>query len=209
MIFCDAGNSVVSIYAANGACKSYEPLAFEQEFKPQGRVYFINVNERLKNYFAKYEQFIDLEPLVEFKTSYQGLGIDRKLACLSVEDAAIIDAGSAITIDIMSSGLHLGGTILPGLGAYRKAYKDISSVLDKELVTKINLSAYPQSTAGAISWGVLHSIISCIKTLACDKSLIFTGGDGSFLASFFDKGIYNKILIYQGFCLVARRLNLK
>ena len=48
--------------------------------------------------------------ILKFETSYEGLGIDR-LACSFQDNCVIVDAGSAITVDIMEEGIHKGGFI--------------------------------------------------------------------------------------------------
>ncbi len=59
----------------------------------------------------------------------QRLGVDRWLALLGgysmgVTDAMIIDAGSAITVDLLKKdGQHLGGAILPGFNTSLERFK--------------------------------------------------------------------------------------
>lgn len=50
------------------------------------------------------------------------MGLDRKIACAGLSDAVIVDAGSAVTVDIMKEGVHQGGIILPGLINLKKIY---------------------------------------------------------------------------------------
>lgn len=82
-----------------------------KNFRPKEKVYYICVNDAIKSALSSKYNFIDLEPYFEFDTIYQGMGIDRVAACCTIEDGMIVDAGSAITIDIMSGGMHLGGFI--------------------------------------------------------------------------------------------------
>ena len=66
----------------------------------------------------------------------QQLGIDRWLALLgaseiSSHDAIIVDAGSAITIDLLSRRRgHLGGAILPGFNCDRARFERLFPALD-------------------------------------------------------------------------------
>lgn len=66
----------------------------------------------------------------------QRLGVDRWLALLggagvTKRDAIIVDAGSAITVDLLrEDGLHLGGAILPGFNTSIRRFKEILSVAD-------------------------------------------------------------------------------
>ncbi len=63
-------------------------------------------------------------------SDYEKLGVDRWLACLAAYSAAqdaccVIDFGSAITVDLVSSdGVHQGGYIAPGAGLCFKSLAD-------------------------------------------------------------------------------------
>lgn len=65
-----------------------------------------------------------------------GMGVDRWLAILGAaaltsKDAMVVDAGSAITIDLLKAdGCHLGGAILPGFNTSLARFKQILSVAD-------------------------------------------------------------------------------
>ena len=66
----------------------------------------------------------------------QRLGVDRWLALLggasvTNQDAIIVDAGSAITVDLLrKDGQHLGGAILPGFNTSITRFREILSVAD-------------------------------------------------------------------------------
>ncbi len=67
---------------------------------------------------------------------YRQLGVDRWLALLgahaiSHHDAIIIDAGSAITIDLLSQRQgHLGGAILPGFRCDPRRFEQLFPAID-------------------------------------------------------------------------------
>ena len=195
MILCNIGNTNAS-FLDNGRfySKSIEDF-LKMTFKE--KVFYINVNERIKEHLNKQKNFINISSYFTLDTAYIGLGIDRIAACYGVKDGIVVDAGSAITIDIMSNNMHLGGTILPGLARYKKAYEEISQRLKYELNTSINLMAYPLCTKDALSYGTVKSIVLCIEDMAMDKKIIFTGGDGAFLSGFFEKSIFDKLLIHR------------
>ncbi|EAH5261677.1 type III pantothenate kinase, partial [Campylobacter coli] len=167
-------------------------------FKSEQKIFYINVNEHIKEHLKARKNFINLEPYFVFDTIYQGLGVDRIAACYTIEDGVVVDAGSAITVDIVSNSIHLGGFILPGIANYRKIYAHISPRLKHEFNTQISLDAFPQKTSDALSYGVFKSIYLLIKDAAQNKKLYFTGGDGQFLANYFDYAIYDKLLIFRG-----------
>ncbi|HEF3570868.1 TPA: type III pantothenate kinase, partial [Campylobacter upsaliensis] len=196
MLLCDIGNSSANFLDDN----KYFTLNIEQflEFKSEQKIYYINVNERLKNYLSTQNHFINLEPYFTFDTIYQGLGVDRIAACYTISDGVVVDAGSAITVDLVSNFIHLGGFILPGIANYKKIYAHISPRLKSEFNTQISFDAFPQKTSDALSYAVFKGIYLLIKDVAKNEKLYFTGGDGQFLANFFDNAIYDKLLIFRG-----------
>lgn len=196
MVLCDIGNSDVKFLQDN----KFSSLSFEEfaAFQSEERVFYISVNHSLKKLVLSKSNFIDIEPYFKFDTIYQGLGVDRIAACYTIADGVVVDAGSAITVDIMSSSMHLGGFILPGIASFRKAYAEISPILKCELNTQIYLDTLPQRTIDAVSYGTFKSIYLLIKDAAYNKNLYFTGGDGRFLERFFDRAIFDKLLVFRG-----------
>ena len=196
MILCDIGNRSVDFYD-DGKIWSMDHLEF-QNYKPKEKIYYISVNGKISKRLEREPNFIDIEAYFDFDTIYQGIGIDRVAACTTVKDGMIVDAGSAITVDIVSNSLHLGGFILPGLGAYEKCFSQISDRLDVRLKPNIDLDALPQKTADALSYGVIKPILMILKDTCKDKTIYFTGGDGKFFSKFFENSIYDRTLIFRG-----------
>lgn len=195
MLLCDIGNSNANFLDDN----KYFTLSIDQflEFKNEQK-FLYQCQWTSQRTFKKSKNFINLEPYFLFDTIYQGLGIDRIAACYTIEDGVVVDAGSAITIDIISNSIHLGGFILPGIANYKKIYSHISPRLKSEFNTQVSLDAFPQKTMDALSYGVFKGIYLLIKDAAQNKKLYFTGGDGQFLANYFDHAIYDKLLIFRG-----------
>jgi type III pantothenate kinase len=162
------------------------------------KFYYINVNEKLKQKLESLENATDLEPYIKIDTAYKGLGIDRTAACRAIDDGVIVDAGSAITVDIMAGGLHLGGYIMPGLFALQKSFATISPRLDMTINPNTPLDLLPQNSLEAISYGAIKPIILMLKESQKDKKLYFTGGDGKFFAKFFNNAIYDSSLVFKG-----------
>ncbi len=196
MVLCDIGNSDVKFLHNN----KFSSLSFEEfeAYQSEERVFYINVNEALKKLASQKANFINIEQYFAFDTIYQGLGIDRIAACYTISDGVVVDAGSAITVDIMSSSMHLGGFIMPGISGFRKAYAEISPRLKCEFNTQIYLDALPQRTIDAVSYATFKSIYLLIKDATHNRNLYFTGGDGRFLERFFEKSIYDKMLVFRG-----------
>ncbi len=130
------------------------------------------------------------------------MGIDRVVACCFCEDAIIVDAGSAITVDIMEGKVHKGGFILLGLQSLINTYSKISKKLKigfkkKSEKNNINLDRIPLSTKDAIQYAIMKSIVLPIIEVSLNKKIIFTGGDGEFLSKYFDNSQYKKDLIFE------------
>ena len=143
-------------------------------------------------------KFVNLEPYFELDTIYEGLGIDRIASCYAIKNGLIIDAGSAITIDVMMNSMHLGGAIIPGISHVLKACEAISPRLKISLNSQVSLDALPQKTADAVSYGVIKPILLLIESMANGSKIYFTGGDGEFLSRFFADSIYDRMLVFRG-----------
>ncbi len=194
MILCDIGNSNVDFYH-DGKIWSQSLEEFK-EYKPKNRVYFISVNDDVtKQLSDKYE---NIEDWFDFDTIYQGMGIDRIAACYTVKSGIVIDAGSAITVDVMSGGLHMGGYILPSINSYEVCYANISRKLEKRINPNVILDALPQKTEDAISYGAIKPMLMMLEHTCRDKTVYFTGGDGKYFSKFFKKAIYDRSLIFRG-----------
>ena len=193
MLLLDIGNSNIKIFKEG---KIISKMAKAENFPKFERFYYICVNKNLKDIIP--ENGIDISSWFEFKSSYQNLGIDRIAACYTIQEGVVVDAGSAITIDIMQNHTHQGGIILPGLNSYKKCYATISPVLDKELNKNISLEKLPQNTTDAMSFGVFASLKMIIENLAKNKSVYLSGGDGEILKSFIKNSIFKKDLVFNG-----------
>jgi type III pantothenate kinase len=121
------------------------------------------------------------------------LGVDRWLALLGAaarvrQDAVIIDAGSAITIDLLrATGQHLGGAILPGFNTTIARFKQIMRGADFDH-SDIGLTDEPGcSTEACInidcdstSSKIVRQLIEgWIERLTSDAVLVVSGGDAS------------------------------
>lgn len=196
MLLCEIGNTNIHFYK-KGASWS-EKANVKNILQIKEKFYYINVNESLKPKLEGLENGMDLKPYIKIDTAYKGLGIDRAAACKAIDDGVIVDAGSAITVDIMAGGLHLGGYIMPGLFALQKSFASISPRLDMTINPNTPLDLLPQNSLEAISYGAIKPIILMLKESQKDKRLYFTGGDGKFFAKFFDNAIYDSSLVFKG-----------
>ena len=197
MLLCDIGNSYLHFF--------YKGRMWREEAKHMTKknkkctIYYISVNpEDEKKLVNAHGNCLNIGKYINIDTIYSGLGIDRKAACISIQNGVVVDSGSAITIDVMQNGIHLGGYILPGINSYKKFFFDISPVLKIDFNLGVSLSNLPQNTRDATSYGCLKSIILTIEEIAKDNYIYFTGGDGKFLSKFFTRSIYDNTLVFKG-----------
>jgi type III pantothenate kinase len=99
----------------------------------------------------------------------------------------VIDAGTAITYDFLSSGIYRGGNISPGLNMRFKALNKFTGKLPM-LTPAENFTNPGRNTADAILAGVImgvtYEINEYIRTFekkSTDNKILLTGGDGGFL----------------------------
>ena len=196
MLLCDIGNSRYHFFE-DSRVKDISVDASLDAFRGK-KCYAVSVNDDALQRLKKVCDVVLLNPLEHLDTAYQGLGADRAAACLAVDDGIVIDAGSAITVDVMQSSLHLGGFIMPGLQSLTAAYASISTKLATTPAMSAELGVLPQSTKEALGYGIVIPIVLTIKEVSRGKRLYFTGGDGAFLARYFDLAIVDRILIFKG-----------
>ena len=119
------------------------------------------------------------------------LGVDRWLALLGAAglvdgDCIVIDAGSAITLDLLrADGRHLGGAILPGVNTSIDDFKRIFSHIDFTDPRIAQNEEPGGSTEAAIRIDYAGSSLEEVailtqrwrERLANDASLLLAGGD--------------------------------
>jgi type III pantothenate kinase len=168
------------------------------------RVHYINVNLYYDDALSALASWQNLSESLEIQGAYEGMGIDRKALCLSHDEGIFVDVGSAITVDRVESGRYVGGFLLPGLQAYRRAFAGISSILDHPIDPAIDMSSLAHDTAHGISYGVISSIVMAIEKIRGHFPVYVTGGDGAILAEQINRSIYNEGLIFLGMRAAAQ-----
>ncbi|MBO7221318.1 MAG: type III pantothenate kinase [Alistipes sp.] len=147
--------------------------------------------EKLRSEIAKVLHFSSLtEVPIEIEySSRQTLGADRiavavGVVCeMGIENALIVDMGSAITYDIVENGVFKGGNISLGVAMRFKALHDYTAALPLCQATEPN-GTFGNSTVEAIEQGVMQGVlyeiegyVEHISTENHKKSIIFCGGD--------------------------------
>jgi type III pantothenate kinase len=142
------------------------------------------------------------------------MGVDRWLVMLGARGRergrfCVIDAGSALTIDIVdNTGRHEGGYIIPGAALMERAL-----LLDTERVRFDEAAGYIMapgtSTAEAVRHGITLAQVGAI-TLALENSggdpmaLLYCGGAGQTLMQLVDRGgQWAPDLVFEGLEVMA------
>ena len=162
------------------------------------------------NFFLqkKFEQFIELDHQtpVPIKNSYhtpETLGLDRLAAVIGAsslftdDNILVIDAGTAVTYDIIRNKEYLGGNISPGLEVRFKALNQFTGRLPV-VSKKSRFSKLGKNTESAIRAGVqlgmifeMEQMIEMFNESYKNLKVILTGGD----AFFFDGKLKNTIFV--------------
>jgi len=155
--------------------------------------------------------------------SAQKVGIDRLLAAFAAikkygdVPMLIVDAGTAVTIDVIQNGTFCGGAILPGLAVLSGTYPKISEKLPLVSLPdpcRKTRPVYPgKNTADAIHnglyWGIIGAIRQFYAMFPSQKKnirLILTGGDAKYLLPGLT-GVIPKQLIQHREFLVLEGIN--
>ncbi len=196
VLLADIGNTYFHVYDGKEVIHlSYEDAITQYHDK---KLFYISVKHQLEDRITQIKNWKNVSLLMTLEGEYETMGVDRKALCLSHQDGIFVDAGSAITVDIVQDAKYMGGFILPGLQAYIQSYKTISPALDVVLSKEPNLNTLPLTTKEQISYGIIASIKALIDKHSKGKKLYFTGGDGKFLSQYFEEAIYDEMLVFDG-----------
>ncbi len=150
------------------------------------------------------------------------LGLDRFFSCLgaaalSKKNVVVVDAGTACTVDFMTSEkVFEGGVILPGLRITKQAMKN---ELPELPVPDENIPEHwpGKSTIECVQWGLYGGFIASIQSYIDrykaeyrDVSLYITGGEAGAIQKMLGSELainYHKFLVFEGMKdLVASKL---
>ena len=194
MILCDIGNTSYHFQTPEKNYKedviNFNPMDIKE------KVYYISVNELVQKKLSSLENWVDISDAIDMSQYYSTMGKDRIVAMESVSNAVIVDAGSAITVDIVRENIFEGGFIFPGVNAMQETYKRISPALDYVLNFDINLEKLPKNSQDAISYGVLKLLYN--EVISYRLPIILTGGDAHVLQKIFHDASVDEALIFTG-----------
>jgi len=142
------------------------------------------------------------------------LGVDRWLAVIAAFHRAhgaafVVDAGTALTIDVVTAGgQHLGGLIAPGVATQRRSLRNQTQLRASH--EDASMAWLAEDTDRAIALGTIHGQIGLIERVRAgifaehgDMSLFLTGGEAPRLASELSmKWQYAPQLVLEGLALL-------
>ncbi len=190
-----------------------------RELESQADVVFLssvgNTNEFLKilkeNPIVLNENM--LLPINNFYESPETLGNDRIASVVSASvkfpnsNVLVIDAGTCITLDLLTTHGYQGGSISPGVHMRLEMLNKQTQKLPLvDLPDKVHMTG--KNTTQCIQSGVLNGVLAEIdgmidhyKSQYSNLKVLFTGGD----YQIFDKGLKNSIFVDSD--LVLKGLN--
>ena len=204
MILCDIGNTTFDFYRDGVKEKVF--IADYELKKSEEKIFYICVNEKIAQELKNFPNWIDLKAFVDMKNYYDTMGIDRIAGCEAVQNGVIIDAGSAITVDVVKEGVFQGGYISLGLSASHKAYTEISPRLDYSYNFEIDLDKIPKNSGDALTYGQLGLLYRDVMSHALPVYL--TGGDASKLKNIFKDAVLDDELIFKGMKNIMKKADL-
>lgn len=204
MLLCDIGNTTYNFFDEKSCYKKdvklFNPSSIEDE------VFYICVNSEVKEVLKSLKNWIDISFYIDIKKYYETMGVDRIMACEAIQNGVIVDAGSAITVDIVRNGRFEGGFIYPGVRAMSECYKNISSALDYSFNFEVNLDKMPKNSRDAISYGYLKLLYS--EVIFYNMNIYLTGGDALKLTNIFPASSVDELLIFRGMKNIMKKANL-
>ncbi len=176
-----------------------------------------HICDKLRTTLAKVLHFTSLtEVPIEIEySSRQTLGTDRiavavGVVCeMGVQNALIVDMGSAITFDMVENGIFKGGNISLGVAMRFKALNQFTAALPLCEATEPN-GAFGNSTVEAIEQGVMQGVLYEIEGYAErvlqkneKNSIIFCGGDAESFVNRIKNAIFApRKLMFTGLNLI-------
>jgi type III pantothenate kinase len=142
-LFIDIGNSAVKWRTRESEVFTLKVDIFSSKLLPKAELAWVsavahpNIVQAIKVQFTNVKLVEPLKQYGRLTLSYDDpskLGVDRFLAmlgaleCFPATPLLVIDAGSAVTFDVLDSkGLHQGGLIMPGIKALRESFIKFST----------------------------------------------------------------------------------
>lgn len=146
------------------------------------------------------------------------VGLDRLLNAVAVErqPAIVIDAGSAVTVDLVNQDCEFaGGAIFPGLRLMAESLHQFTAQLPRVNVTFPSPALPARNTADAVHAGIVHAvaggIVACVQEMqqsfGNSATVYLTGGNGPELRQHLKLNVIEApLLTLQGILIAARAI---
>lgn len=195
MILCDIGNTSADLLYPDGSRTKILQNAFVPESVGRN-VHYVSVNRDVDHERLRALGWINVAERIDWSRYYPTMGVDRIMVCEAVPNGVIVDAGSAITVDVMEEGRFCGGFIALGLRAVQEAYARLSPALDVSWNFEVDLDTIPKNTVDAVSAGYLAPLVHEIQRYG--KPVYVTGGDARTMAGVIGGCIVDDRLVFAG-----------
>ena len=146
------------------------------------------------------------------------LGADRWAAMVAAHErypagSLVVDCGTAITLDAIANGRHLGGYILPGIRAMQAAVTSRTAI-DADIDEPVEGWGWGRNTAQCLALGTTAAVASLVEESlerlqragVCDPVLVVTGGQCGLLLPLIQVDYRrHDALVLEGVRLCSRR----
>jgi len=197
---------------------------FLQTIKGDQAIYSKVVNaNKLSQLLACFEQVIEITDAVikkefGFCTEYknpQQLGVDRLLAALGARllfknqtKIAVINAGTATTVEIIENNTHMGGMIIAGNQLMLNALADADQLPKLQVQTSINLGtdsfSCMQTGLAFMNHGLVLALLKAYKV----KNIVVCGGNSPQFVNLDESISLIPDLIMQALQLCSQKIDL-
>lgn len=214
----DFGNSSVSLGWGEDQLQRHEKYLLQQDYSWEDRTFPVQVStcdevllasvnppaeeaftgwvqRRFQLPIRRYRRDILCPLSLDVDTSEQ-VGDDRLLTATAAwkrwgETAIIVDAGTAVTVDVVQGdGTFLGGMIAPGLTGLQQSLSSqahqLPDIVPENGVSSVIGKNTREAMEGGVSYGfigLVRELINRVKqALSSDAIVVGTGGNASFLA---------------------------
>jgi len=194
MLLCDIGNTTLHFFDGardyRVAAEGFDPVSVAEP------VAYISVNAALQPLLDACGNWLNLEAFIDRSVYYETMGIDRIMACEAVDEGVVVDAGSAVTVDVVRGGRFEGGFIYPGVRSMADAYARLSPRLAYDFNFELDLDKMPKNSRDAISYGYLRTLQG--EVMRHEGPLLLTGGDADLFAGIFPSARVDPLLLFAG-----------
>ena len=139
----------------------------------------------------------------------EAVGPDRLCAAAGAwaegaREAVVVDAGTAVTVDLISGGSFRGGSIFPGHALLALSLHRGTALLpligERTAIGTPPGGSTSKAIAAGIGWGLVGAVKELVsRTLPEGGDLWVTGGDGEVLAPHLDRSFrFDPDLVFKG-----------